>query len=87
MIEHGTYIDFIPAPPKPKTLVWWIVNRDEDFQLGTISWFARWRCYGFYPKPDTVFEKICLHEIAEFCERKTIEHRQKRKAAKAAEGE
>ena len=74
-IEFGTHIKFVPAPPKPKTFVWWVVNKYDDDHLGWIGWFARWRKYSFYPKADTVYEEICLREIAEFCQRKTSEHR------------
>lgn len=78
MIEHGTHIDFVPAPPKPKTLTWWVVSHHEDIQLGTIAWFGRWRRYSFHPQPGTVFEQVCLREIAEFCERKTREHQRRK---------
>jgi len=79
-VEEGTHIRFIPAPPKPKTLVWYVVNRYEDSHLGRIKWFGRWRKYSFFPKPECVFEEVCLREIADFCERKTREHREANKA-------
>lgn len=46
---------------------------DADM-LGTISWFGRWRTYAFDPWPGTTFEKTCLRDIADFCERLTKEH-------------
>lgn len=82
MKEQSTYIKFVSGPPKPKTLTWWVMTKDDGLTLGIIGWFARWRKYGFYPESATVFEEVCLREIAEFCERKTREHRAKRKVAK-----
>lgn len=78
MTEHGTHILFVPGPAKPRTSTWSIFNRYENTKIGTISWFGRWRKYAFHPGNDTVFEEVCLREIAEFCERKTTEHCQKR---------
>lgn len=75
--EWGTHIKFVPGPPKPRTLTWWVVNRYEDTPLGWVAWFPRFRCYSFYPKDDTVYEKVCLREIASFYERKTERHKNK----------
>jgi hypothetical protein len=40
--------------------------------LGSIQFYPRWRAYAFYPLPQTLFEKDCLRDIADFCERATI---------------
>ena len=48
--------------------------------LGTIGWFGRWRCYSFDPWPGTTFEKTCLRDIADFCERLTREHNERVRA-------
>lgn len=55
MVVEGTHIKFVPAPPKPKTKVWWVVNKHDDIHLGWIGWFGRWRKYAFYPKEETVY--------------------------------
>jgi hypothetical protein len=77
-IIFGTHIKFVPAPPKPKTKVWWVVNKYSDGHLGWIGWFSRWRKYSFFPKADTVYEEVCLREIAGFCVARTKEHRERR---------
>jgi len=74
-IESGTHILFVPAPPKSKTKVWWVLNKYDEAQLGWVGWFARWRKYGFYPQTGTVYEETCLREIAAFCERQTKERK------------
>ena len=77
-VEFGTHIKFVLGPPKPKTQTWWVVNKYDDGQIGAIGWYASWRKYSYFAKPDTVYEQVCLREIADFCEQKTREHRQNR---------
>ena len=84
-VDPGTYIHFVEGPPKPKTKTWWIVSKDDDKHLGWIGWFARWRKYAFYPKPNTVYEQVCLRDIAMFCETQTVVHKQKRAAERLKE--
>jgi hypothetical protein len=63
-----------------KTKRWLVISTFEPHPvLGTIAWYASWRCYSFYPKSDTVFEKACLRDIANFCEEETNAHRAKQK--------
>jgi hypothetical protein len=73
----GTHIKFVPAPPKPKTKVWYVVSKydDPNPHLGWIAWFPKWRKYAFYPKPNTVYEQVCLREIADFCQKATVLHK------------
>lgn len=77
VVEFGTHIKFVPAPPKPKTLVWWVVNKYDDGQIGWVGWYPGWRKYSYFARPETVYEQVCLREIADFCERKTREHKLK----------
>ncbi len=51
-----------------KTFVWTVIAIDGSVSLGEIRWLGRWRKYAFFPKNDTVFEKTCLRDIADFCE-------------------
>jgi hypothetical protein len=77
-ITEGTHIKFVPAPPKPKTKVWWVVNKYDNFQLGWIAWFPPWRKYSFSPKENTVYEQVCLREISNFIEEQTKIHKQEK---------
>lgn len=52
----------------------WIVN-SNGVALGLVRWFNQWRKYCFFPASDTVYEQVCLREIAAFCEQRTQEHR------------
>lgn len=46
----------------------WSVQTNEGIEIGTIKWYNSWRSYAFHPEPNTIFESICLHDIAEFLE-------------------
>ena len=83
--DPGTYIRFVEGPPKPRTKTWWVVTRDDDIHLGWVGWFGRWRKYAFYPKPDTVYEQVCLRDIALFCETQTSTHKRQRVAERRGE--
>lgn len=75
----GKWVDFVPAIPNKKTKVWDVWPKDAHERIGIIKWFGRWRKYCFFPELNTVYEEDCLRDIAEFIERVTKEHRQKKK--------
>jgi hypothetical protein len=75
-VTHGSFIafEFIATSQSGKTSIWLVVTQDSSrFVLGRIKWMAPWRKYVFHCKADTIYEKTCLREIAEFCETKTNE--------------
>ena len=72
-----SYITFREAPPNPKTQVWDVVAKEDGTVLGQVRFFGRWRQYSFFPEPKMVFERTCLRDIADFCERKSKELRLK----------
>jgi hypothetical protein len=80
----GTYITFRfeSLSESGKTSQWTILSENNDV-LGHIDWFGRWRKYIFRPSFLTVYEEICLREIAEFIELQTKTHRAKARKAKA----
>jgi len=55
------------------TKVWSVMN--GAVILGRVRWFGRWRKYSYLPSPLTVYEEVCLREIAYFCEIATKFHR------------
>ncbi len=72
----GMFIKFEPRSPKAKTKVWAVMPKDSGYELGFVSWYGPWRKYCFSPMPHTVFEQVCLREIAQFCETATRTHKQ-----------
>lgn len=83
------YINFIEQPIKSprKTKVWGVRSKGTGEMIGGIKWLSGWRKYAFFPNMETVYEEICLRDIAEFIERVTEEHKQKnnRRGKKSSE--
>lgn len=71
-MNDAKYIEFAESVPlRGKTKVWSVLSKDQQACIGIIKWFGSWRCYSFFPKHETVFERCCLRDIAEFCEQET----------------
>lgn len=73
MSERESFIEFQGGGESAsgKTGIYLVVAKTGGKNLGEVRWFGRWRCYGFYPYEGTVFERHCLRDIADFCERQT----------------
>ncbi len=80
----GKWIRFDLLDSTGKTNRWQVVTLDGSIVLGSVHWFGRWRGYAFFPLIDTVFERRCLRDIADFCEQKTKEHRAAKTSAKGS---
>jgi len=79
------WVGFEEVKVKTKTKVWDAYTAREKVQdgtgyaeLGQVRWYSWWRRYCFFPKSATLYDAACLKEIAGFCERETIKHRQNR---------
>lgn len=75
MENNNKYITFKEGEPNENTKRWNVLTKDESIVLGEIKWFSRWYCYSFFPANDTLFEKTCLRDIANFCEEETKKKR------------
>ena len=86
MTTELTHIVIRELPPSAtgKTRIWEVYNRYDGGSLGRIAWFGRWRKYGFYPWPETVFEEVCMRELSDFIVARTKEQRAARKEARTA---
>lgn len=49
----------------------------DNFKLGEIKWFSRWRKYVFEPASQTAYEATCLRDISQFLEEETAARRVK----------
>lgn len=67
----------IPKPVDRRTRSWRVVSKDGLAGIGEVRWYSAWRCYALFPEINTVFERTCLRDIADFCEKRTREHRSK----------
>lgn len=78
-MTEGKFIRFetmIPVSVSRKTGRWFVTSKREGDHLGVIEWYGPWRKYIFAPEPFTVFEQVCLRDIAAFVEARTQEHRE-----------
>ena len=77
--KHIRFVE-IGSSVSGRTRVWAVQPKDGSSLIGDIRWYGPWRCYGFNPSPGTVYERVCLRDFANFCEQRTIEHRQRARA-------
>ncbi len=57
-----------------KTQRFSVHSRHTNVLLGYVKWYVQWRQYVFFPL-NAIFDKKCLREIADFCERMTVAER------------
>ncbi len=74
--DEPKFIEFVlQARPAGRVTDVWIVwpkgERDPMKAIGLVEWFTRWRCYSFFPVAETIFERRCLRDIADFLEAET----------------
>lgn len=63
------------------TMRFFVVTKEKPpVTIGMVAWYSQWRQYAFLPAHMTVFERVCLRDIADFIERLTQEHRTSRRA-------
>jgi hypothetical protein len=60
------WLEFIPLQFAGKTVKVEVRSRQHGDVLGTIAWWASWRCYVFHPGQWTVFNAGCLADIQAF---------------------
>lgn len=65
-----------------KTRCFLVMARHTGVLLGRVKWYPGFRKYSFYPEPNTKFDKLCLRDIADFCEIQGLKHKQKKRIDK-----
>lgn len=67
------YIEFkqCELPRGRKTQAWEVSSIAGGCLLGYVQWKTGWRRYTFEPTEDTVFDALCLKELAQFLETQT----------------
>jgi hypothetical protein len=60
--------EFQGKSPSGKTQIWIVITKEGGYNnvLGCIKWHGPWRKYCFFPAHDTLYETVCLTEIAQF---------------------
>lgn len=71
---HITFRDDGPVKVGAKTRQFSVFSTHNRALLGYVKWWVHWRQYVFFPL-NSIFDKNCLREIAEFCEQSTKVHK------------
>lgn len=59
-----------------KTEVWHVCPTEGNAApIGEVRWYPAWRKYCYFAAPETVYEQVCLRDIAQFCESATEIHK------------
>ncbi len=67
MKTHYQYIHFEETPnPGKKTTTWDCVNTKSNGFLGYVYWYGAWRQYIIEYELETICNKGCLDDIADF---------------------
>jgi len=78
-IGHMKWIEFHRIEQSlRKTEVYNVQATERRVHLGQVRFWPKWRAFAFFPDPQTLFEKDCLRDIADFCEEKTKEWREQK---------
>ena len=73
------WINIVEVPnPGRKTKKFEIHSKEDDSSIGIIKWYGPWRKYCFFPLSETVYEQVCLRDIAQFIEEETRRYRKNR---------
>ena len=65
-MEESKYLEFQTVGNTGKTVIVDVLSRLHGFKLGTIKWFGKWRQYTFFPESNTLYNRVCLREIADY---------------------
>lgn len=69
-------LQFTKLETDKKTDTWAVYS--SNVYLGTVKWYAQWRRYTFFPDQGTLFDSMCLSELAAFCARETQQYKEER---------
>jgi hypothetical protein len=61
---------------KGTTKIFNVYSRTNHSPLGVVRWFSNWRQYCYFCG-DFIMDSRCLREVAEFCDTKTTEYKER----------
>jgi hypothetical protein len=67
LAHQGTWVSIYRQPRAAgrKTDRFVVVTREGGVVLGEIRWYAPWHTYVFRPRPETIWEAVCLSEVGQ----------------------
>lgn len=83
----GAYVMFTLAGKSRsgKTALWNVHNAKDYLDLGVVYWKTEWRRYVYVPEEGTIYDHVCLQELAAFVSRQTELHNELCKLQRIAE--
>ena len=66
-----SYLQFHSIPSDKKTNEFDVVSRTTGATLGKVYFRPQWRKYVFEPAWNTLYDAVCLQQVAEFCTKQT----------------
>lgn len=77
------WILFREDDPSPgqirRTRLWHVISRKRGNIIGEIKWYPGWHRYALFPTPNTVWDEICMRDVAEFCQEQTNDQKRQPK--------
>lgn len=73
-----SFLKFTLTRNTGKTCVWHVESAANHTFLGVLGWFAPWRRYVFRPAENTIFDALCIRELANFIDDRMNERRRER---------
>ena len=67
-MSESKSIRFVKVGQKTKTGVYAVESTRNDANLGTITWYSRWRRYCFIPQWGSIWSTDCLAAVTGFIE-------------------
>lgn len=86
-VTKGAYIWFVKGEnPGKKTNIYQVQSLvgQSFIVIGFIRWHGPWRKYCYFPQPETIYDKGCLRDIANFCDDETEKHKDLKRASTSA---
>ena len=79
------YLNFVLVHDTGKTKVFSVDSVSQGGRLGVICWYGPWRQYPIETEQDTVWNKDCLREVADFLDALMRERRVVAQAVRRAQ--
>ena len=60
------FVHFVLTETKVWGTVWSCRSNANEWQIGQVYWYPRWRRYCYFPTEETVYDVGCLEDIVVF---------------------
>lgn len=74
-LQPYVFFEGVGKSPSGLTQIWNVWNKDRSAFLGRVKWWGAFRKYVFFPEAGTLYDCVCLRDIAQFLVTKTEDHK------------